>query len=51
MFVVGTGLRERLMLICGRLRGISSRKWANPARSGASEVFQRSVRVSNLSML
>ena len=40
------------MLICGRLKGISSAKTsANQARSGASEVFQRSLRVSKLSLL
>ena len=43
MFVVGTGLREGLVLICSRLKGIESAlKWVNLARSGTSEVFQGS---------
>ena len=52
MFVVGMGLWEGLVMICGGFRGIlEARTWTNRARYEAMEVFQRSISVSRLSML
>ena len=52
MFELGMGLWEGLVMICGRFRGsFAARTWANRARYGGSEVFQRSNSVGKLSML
>ena len=52
MIVVGMGLWEGLVMICGRFRGIlAARTWTNRARYEAMEMFQRLTSVSKLSML
>ena len=52
MFVVGMGLWDGLVMICGRFRDIlAARTWTNRARYGGLKVFPRIHSVSKLSML
>ena len=52
MCVVGMGLWEGLVMICGVFWGIlAARTWTNRARYEALEMFQRSISVSKLSIL